>query len=452
MSLSAVESMMSQFRSVVRRFRGVQGSRRRSKSLAWASQGMETLEGRRMPATLVGATTVKYQDADGDDVTVTLSKPVLTTSNANTIFKFNTGNVNGTTNTKQQLLTIDLTSVAAGATVTNITTSAVRNATTGGDGFMAIGQINATGIDLGTVTIDGDLGRIMAGDATTTTTGLAGLTVQSLGRFGTFTGAINLNTVVQGKLGSLSVKSDVNNAFINVGGGVNGQIGPITIDGSLLGLSSQNSGRIAATGDIGIVTIKGDIEGGANAFTGSIQSGGKIASLTVNGSLFGGTGAESGRVSSALDMGAVIVLANVEGGSGAKSGSIHSNGKLTGVKIDGSLLGGTGKESGKVSSSLDMGAVTIGGDVIAGSGGVSENSGAIFSLGKLASVTINGRLEGGAQELSGAVFSSLAMGPVIVKGNVNGGAGERSGSIHSESPLGTLTMGATGVASAYILS
>jgi Tfp pilus assembly major pilin PilA len=54
----------------------------------------------------------------------------------NTIFKFNTGNVNGTTSTKQQLLTIDLTSVAAGATVANITTSAVGNATNRGDGFI----------------------------------------------------------------------------------------------------------------------------------------------------------------------------------------------------------------------------------------------------------------------------------------------------------------------------
>jgi hypothetical protein len=57
-------------------------------------------------------------------------------TDTNTIFKFNTGNVNGTTSTKQQLLTIDLTSVAAGATLANITTSAVRNATNGGNGFV----------------------------------------------------------------------------------------------------------------------------------------------------------------------------------------------------------------------------------------------------------------------------------------------------------------------------
>ncbi len=55
--------------------------------------------------------------------------------------------------------------------------------------------------------------------------------------------------------------------------------------------------------------MKGDIEGGLNAFTGSIHSGGKIASLTVNGSLLGGSGTESGRVTSSLDMGAVLVSA-----------------------------------------------------------------------------------------------------------------------------------------------
>src|SRR5207247_2214508 len=129
--------------------------------------------------------------------------------------------------TKQQLQAINLTALGPAASSTWVTTIAIHSAITGGDGFAAVGQIDATGIDMGAVTIDGDLGCIVAGDATTTTAGLRGLTVQSLGMFGTNTGAPNLNTVVQGKLGFLSVKSDVKDAFINVQGGDDGKIGSV---------------------------------------------------------------------------------------------------------------------------------------------------------------------------------------------------------------------------------
>ncbi|MBO0701067.1 MAG: hypothetical protein J2P46_21910, partial [Zavarzinella sp.] len=52
---------------------------------------LEPLEPRHAPATLVSPTTVTYQDADGDNVTVVLSRPVLTPGNVNTVFHFDTG-------------------------------------------------------------------------------------------------------------------------------------------------------------------------------------------------------------------------------------------------------------------------------------------------------------------------------------------------------------------------
>ena len=52
------------------------------------SLGVEQLEGRQAPATLVGATKVTYQDADGDSVVVALSRPVLNNGNANAVFSF----------------------------------------------------------------------------------------------------------------------------------------------------------------------------------------------------------------------------------------------------------------------------------------------------------------------------------------------------------------------------
>lgn len=165
-------------------------------------------------ATLVAANKLTYQDADWDNVEVTLSKSVLNAGNVNSIFTFDTGPIAGN-GTKQQLRTINLVGVA-GVAGTTIITKAVRSATNGGDGFAALGQIDATGIDIGLVTIDGDLGRILAGDATTTTQGLGALTVHSMGRFGTFTGATNLDSSINGALLSLKSKTDVKDIFLDV--------------------------------------------------------------------------------------------------------------------------------------------------------------------------------------------------------------------------------------------
>src|SRR5262249_22896508 len=103
-----------------------------------------------------------------------------------------------------------------------------------GDGFVNVGWINALGINVGAVTVKGDLGVIDAGAANTTTPGLAGLTVQSLGRLGTTTGAPanadgTLESDVIGPLGTLSVKSDVVGAFLFVSGFGNATIGDVTI-------------------------------------------------------------------------------------------------------------------------------------------------------------------------------------------------------------------------------
>src|SRR5205814_1218886 len=82
---------------------------------------LESLETREAPATLVSATKLTYQDIDGDNVTVTLSKPLLNLGNVNSVFLFDTGTVDGFNATKQQLRTINLTAFGAAAAGTNIT-------------------------------------------------------------------------------------------------------------------------------------------------------------------------------------------------------------------------------------------------------------------------------------------------------------------------------------------
>src|SRR5262245_66571849 len=75
----------------------------------YARLHFEPLEPRALLATLVSATTVSYQDVDGDDVTVVLSKPILTAGNVNTLFTVNVGMGDGSNALKEQLTKIDLT-------------------------------------------------------------------------------------------------------------------------------------------------------------------------------------------------------------------------------------------------------------------------------------------------------------------------------------------------------
>jgi hypothetical protein len=404
---------------------------------------LEPLERRDAPATLVSATRLTYQDSDGDNVTVTLSKPILTAINANIVFHFDAGSVDGSNALPQRLerINLGLAVVPAEVAGVNITTTATRSPATGGDGLATLGHILATGIDLGAVTIDGDLGRVVAGDAVTATAGLKGLTAQSLGSYGTFTGAPDLHTQIQGRLDFLRSKSDVQGEFVDVQGGVDGDIGPVNIGGSLLGGVTVNSGRISASGDIGPVTIRGDVVGGGGAATGSgaIFCNGKLAGLTMGGSLHGGAGSSSGQIRSLAGMGAVRITGDLIGGDGDNSALIGAGSALAGVTIGGSLRGGLGRGSGVIGAFGAVGPVKITGDMV----GVGQDSGAIFSGDKLAGVTVGGSLLGGLGTSSGRITSIGSMGPVRITGNVIGGAGSDSGSIHTDGVLAGMRIGGT---------
>jgi len=378
---------------------------------------LESLERRDAPATLVGNNKVTYQDLDGDSVTVTLSKPLLTEFNVPFIFDFNNAFA---TNGPQQLDGIFLTGMIATAQGVGITTVATRSTANGGDGFAALGHIDATDIDLGTVTIDGDLGRIRAGNTLLPGSGLKGLTVHSMGRFGTGTGAPDLNTVIQGKLDSLRVKSDLKDAFVDVQGGSDGRIGAVSIGGSLFGGAGTSSGRINSGGDMGLVTIGGNLTGGSGIDSGRV-SGAKLAGVKVGGSVIGGAGNSSGRIFSDGAMGAVKITGSIQGGSGENSGEIRSEGTLAGVTVNGSVVGDAGTTSGRIIARGDMGFVTIAGNLFGGKG---LGSGEVGCNGTLVGVKIGGSVVGAAGIASGQIFSS---GSVTIAGNLIGGSGIQSG-------------------------
>jgi hypothetical protein len=333
---------------------------------------LEQLEGRDAPAALVSPTRLAYRDADGDLVTVTFSKPILDAGYATRAFVFDIGGVDGGTAMRQQLRAIDL-SLPAGtrAAGTSVTVVATRDPAAGGDGFAAVGQIAAAGIDLGQVSIDGDLGSIVVGDGDLATAGLRGLSVQSLGRYGTVTGAPDLKSVILGPLGVLRVRGDVREASVTVQAG---GLGTGMIGGSILGGAALDGGAIVAYGDVGRLTVRGDLVGGTARGTGQIVLGGAVGSLTIGGSVLGGTASTTGYISA----GAVRSLAiggSLVGGTATGTAELLGSGLVVATRIGrldlgGSLVAGTDRTTGEffangtIRVQDDLGTVRIRGSVV----------------------------------------------------------------------------------------
>ena len=437
---------------------------------------IEILESRIAPATLVNPTTVAYRDIDGDHVIVKFNKTILDESTINDVFKFSTGTVDGSNATPQELQLIDLTALATlgAAEGANISVSAKRSGVHGGDGFANVGRIEATGIDLGAVTIRGDLGRIEVGnDATEKSFGLQSLAVQSVGEFGTSTQATGgeLLIFVNGNLGGLTVKGNIREAAIliyddfapasiekiAIGGSLiggsedrveqisaSGEIGTVHIGSSIIGGTGDGSASIRAQ-NLGSLTVQGDVRGGAGWNSGSILTFGGdlgegfIGSVTIGGSLVGGTGDDSASLA-AQTIGSVIVQGDVQGGTGDLSSSIFGyssseEGFIGSVTIGGSLIGGLGELSASITADLGIRAIKIGGDVRGGSG---DSSAQIDSF-RLSSVKISGSLIGGEGSFSASIIGGYVatyqdgpvdnIGSVTIGGSILGGSGAWSASI-----------------------
>jgi hypothetical protein len=404
---------------------------------------------------VVPAATFTYFDLDGDKVTITTSKGADADLAAPGVLNFDTGDPN--INRQLRLIDLSLNPVFAG---TNLSITAKRDPVRGGDGLVAVGRIDAAdeggdagdiALDLGVVTIEGDLGNIDCGTNTAGVPALKeALSVRSMGVYGTVTqGGGDLVSSIVGPLGKLTVTGDIREAYVNVQGGATASIGAVTVGGSIIGGTDNSSGAIYAPGNVGPIKVKGDIVGGDGSFSGSLGAGASVGSVTVRGSLLGGGGPNSGSIYSGFEaagtLGAVKIGQNVQGGGGMKSGSIDSrSGNLASASLAGSLLGGRGDNSGEIRSAGDMGAVKIGHDV---KGGAGVFAGRIFSNAALASLTIGGSLLGGAGSHSddggdddGQVFSREDMGPVKI-GNDALGQAAYTGTVKTLGKLASVTIG-----------
>jgi hypothetical protein len=406
--------------------------------------GIERLEGRIAPAAIT------FPATGGGAVTISISKGT----------KLDLMGVLGSptyTGTELIIPSIALTghSVFAGADI---------SITTLGDVTVGVGNLDATGLTLGTVNIHGDLGRIEAGSSGKVT-GVQSLAVDSLGlETGTQTGTVSYTSTIIGKLGSFHAGT-VEGAFLNVvnGSGVNvpavGNIGSVVIDHLLTArdpvASASQDGLIQAAGNIGSLKIGvknavTDIamQGGAGNDSATVLAGGTLGPVTVTGKMVGGDGIDSAAISSAGNMSTVVVHGSLLGGDGATSATIRSGGKMGAVTIGtgtgAAILGGTGDGSGLISSKGNMGAVRLLGDLQ----GTISHSGGIVADGTLASIKVTGSVLGGStvgdadtNPFVNGYIEANAIGAVVITGNVEGGSLAYSGVILSEAGIGSISIG-----------
>ncbi len=459
--------------------------------------------------------TIKYVDVDGDLVTVSTTRGRIDGSQLTFVAA---GTVGGL-----QLQTVNLLgnlNSYAGASI-SITADPQPGFSGVTDGQVNVGQITAAvrqgdqlqfiGVDLGNVTVEGDLGRIIAGDSFSNPA-LRTLDVISLGALGTTTGASSTQSDVLGPIGKVHVHDTLEGILLVVGRNF-GNIGTLEVDGAIKGGASATSGFVRVTGrinsvvigdliggagddsgriegdpstlgsSIGKVTVKGSIVGGGGARSGVISAG-QIGNVTVE-SITGGTGTNSGRIEGAatasgntignvtvegaltggIGGGSGVITASkignvtvgaITGGAGELAGAIRTTGEIGKVRVLGDVTGGTGVTSGAIVVQTKGGAITIEGDLI---GGTRDNAGAIATFGSIASVTVAGAIVGGsgtnAGSIVGDVNSATSVGFVVVKGAVTGGAGSSSGRI-AAGRLGDVTVdslaGGSGVSSGSIFS
>jgi hypothetical protein len=406
----------------------------------------EPLEARIAPASLLNPKTLVFTDVDGDQVRIVFSRPVFTGTAeanlalANLVFQFNAGDVGQGAAEPQQLQLIDFTKfpviAGKGSSVNGVSFTISSTAADGGDGLVDIGAVRATGVALGKVVIDGDLGQIDAG-VSNLKVAIKSLAVNSLGVRGTATQiqvetptadnpAPDLVSTITGELTNLRVLTDVKDARVRVVDGKNvaGQVTTlanlknVVIGGSLIGRAAVE----AASDDTGVIESERGI--------GSV----KIGTTAAQG-IVGGGGLNSGRVAAGSTLGKLVVSGDIAGGGGANSGLISSVGDVKSLMVGGSMVGGDGDESGRIRIFGNMDVLAIQGGIIAGEG---DGSAVVSALGAIRKITLSGDIDARTEDagLGSAGIFANGLPAVHIGGGIFGGSGAVAGFIESGRDVG----------------
>lgn len=366
-----------------------------------------------------------------------------------------------------------------------------------GLGTADIGTIDAQGIDLGSVTIPGDLGQIDAGNTALATPAIKSLHIGSLGVLTTTQGGTpSYESLLRGPLTTLEIDHNLAGTLL-VQGTAATKITTAKIHGTVAGSVAAESGVLRVQGGIDTLVVDGDIWGGEGLHAGSITAGGLIRSATIIGNIVGCDGIGSGvlmttgdilmlqiggnvtgqdnqaslgengqvrarKITTAIVTGVIdggyfdfsgsigttqsigtINAGGLVGGHGAESGVIGAHGAITTAVIGASggsgikIQGGDGLLSGSIHG-ISLGFVEVNGDV---QGGTGKVSGGISSVGSTAKVLIHGKLTGGSLDNSGSVGSGGTIGTVEVQQGIFGGDGMLSGSVAASGKITTATIG-----------
>lgn len=273
------------------------------------------------------------------------------------------------------LLRLDLTHGAKSFARANLAITA--KATSGGDGFAAVGQILANNIDLASVRVRGDLAAIIVGDGDTRTAALGKLTAQSLGVLGgaALPAGVFPGFDFRGSVGRVDVTTDFARGLLSATGLELGKIGRITIGGDF-------AAHIYATGRIGAVKIgsmsnDSSITADFGANIGSIAirhgvrnadifAGGVIGSVNVGGSFIGSSLIASGR-STPKNATASIALPTVNVRGSVRDSFIGAGYDLAGTAVNADAAIGAVTIRGNFQTS-DIAAGIDSGDSVYGNG------------------------------------------------------------------------------------
>ena len=214
-----------------------------------------------------------FTDVDGDLIKVTVRGGGALTAESFTLVPMGVG---------VQLAAVNLSGAAAFSGA-DLRIAAREN---GGDGRVNVAFINAAGIDLGKVFVEGVLGRIDVGNPDLQTPGLLKLAAAQLGRVpteGSQTDA--LHSTIQGDLKKAILRDGMDNAFLEV----TGQISVLKIRGNVFGSTIHSERTIQS------LTIAGDFAGSDNAEatisalgnTSRVRDGGAMRSVFIGGSVEG---------------------------------------------------------------------------------------------------------------------------------------------------------------------
>lgn len=415
---------------------------------------LEALETRIAPAAVV-----TFTDIDGDIVKITASRGPLDASD----LSFIGGGSQG------QLATLTLTD--PGFSGANITFAVTRKP--GGDGLAHVPHINAANVDLGVVTVKGDLGAITAGEPGNNILGIKALYAKSMRVIPTFDPTDTPTSRVAEGIGTLQIAGDFaanlsvtgSSGVIRIGGDLLGGEGvsnrghlrfeaarEIRVGGDVIGGQGTLTGHISAN-EVGTLFVGGSVLGGSDSLSGAIIILESLKSGVIGGSIVGGTSSITGLflASSSATIGSLVVKGDLVGGSGSQSGAIQLfPATVKNLTIHGSIVGGSTSNAGSVLiGAADT--VKVGGSLI---GGSSSFTGSLRISGSVQSVSIGGSLVGGNSTASESAQSSGYLridGPaktVTVRGNLIGGSAsgsdlhvDSSGAIQCLERLGSLTIG-----------